>query len=114
MAECQSKFQIRLFVSKNNIDRGKSVWYYCSCELSLAVVAQSVVRRIGSAEVTGSIPVSSLKEKSSRKPLKSRVFCSFGLVGNKLNSKCFYWICYLFVTVKAVYKKHTFNVLIKC
>lgn len=36
--------------------------YYCVCELSHAVVAQSVVRRIGSAEVTGSIPVSSFKE----------------------------------------------------
>ncbi len=34
-------------------------------ELSHAVVAQSVVRRIGSAEVTGSIPVSSFEEKSS-------------------------------------------------
>ena len=33
--------------------------YDCIRELSHADVAQSVVRRIGSAEVTGSIPVSS-------------------------------------------------------
>ncbi len=47
---------------KNNIDSMESVCYYSVCELSHAVVAQSVVRRIGSAEVTGSIPVSSLKK----------------------------------------------------
>ena len=44
---------------KNNIDRVESICYYSVCELLLAVVAQSVVRRIGSAEVTSSILVAS-------------------------------------------------------
>ena len=34
---------------------------YAIIALGNAAIAQSVVRRIGSAEVTGSIPVSSLK-----------------------------------------------------
>ena len=39
--------------------------------ISLAAMAQSVERRIGSAEVTGPIPVSSLKQQSS---MSSAVF----------------------------------------
>ena len=43
-----------------------------------AAVAQSVVRRIGSAEVTGPIPVSSSARKE-RKPLIYKGFCFFFL-----------------------------------
>ena len=43
-----------------------------------ADVAQSVVRRIGSAEVTGSIPVISLKNKAFR-VLESLLQCHFSV-----------------------------------
>ena len=47
------------FYTKNNIDNEYSMCYDCIRELSHAAVAQSVVRRIGSAEVAGPIPASS-------------------------------------------------------
>ena len=50
---------------KNSIiDSYIMFWYYYRCDLFVsrtAGIAQSVVRRIGSAEVTGPIPVASLK-----------------------------------------------------
>ncbi len=46
---------------KNNIDNKYCMCYDSSRELSHAAIAQSVVRRIGSAEVAGPIPASSLK-----------------------------------------------------
>ena len=42
-----------------------------------AVVAQSVERRIGSAEVTGSIPVSSLSKKNGNVVMQHFRFCFF-------------------------------------
>ena len=45
------------------LDMVIKIKYYLECEkmhMQVAAMAQSVERRIGSAEVTGSIPVSSL------------------------------------------------------
>ena len=47
-----------------------------SDQMKQAAVAQSVERRIGSAEVTGPIPVSSSARKE-RKPLIYKGFCFF-------------------------------------
>ena len=55
-------------------------------EKRIAAVAQSVERRIGSAEVTGPIPVSS-SNKYRRKHVNSRFACFFVFSGQKTAKK---------------------------
>ena len=52
------------------------VIYHCCISLMHAALAQSVERRLGKAEVGGSIPLGSLQRKP-RKPVKNRGFTGF-------------------------------------
>lgn len=75
------------------IDSFPGLWYYIfRLKEPDAVVAQSVERRIGSAEVTGSIPVSS-SIKSAPEPWFYRVpafFCFYGLGSTRVDLFHFY------------------------
>ena len=51
------------------IDRFSNILYYVQVRYLYAVVAQSVARRLGKAEVTGSSPANSLYKKRIRKYL---------------------------------------------
>ena len=62
-------------------------------------MAQSVERRIGSAEVTGPIPVSSLETESSVDHDRIKVYTIFCFSKIRFSERKRNGICYRFVTV---------------